>query len=154
MCFSNCQSSPSWDDGHVAGQESDEVVRAAAFRSELRRFLHRSEAVAAQMGLTPQRYDLLLQLKAAPNGYSTVTELGKRLHLRQTAVTELVKRAEEAGLVKRRRSDSDRRVFLLELTEDGDRRVTRVFNALRRDRAAFARAFEQLDFHFRATTRH
>lgn len=138
----------------MAGQESDEVVRAAAFRSELRRFLHRSEAVAAQMGLTPQRYDLLLQLKAAPNGYSTVTELGKRLHLRQTAVTELVKRAEEAGLVKRRRSDSDRRVFLLQLTEDGDRRVTRVFNALRRDRAAFARAFEQLDFHFRATTRH
>ena len=83
-----------------------------------------------------------------------MTELVKRLHLRQTAVTELVKRAEEAGLVQRRRSDSDRRVFMLELTEDGDRRVTRVFGALRRDRAAFARAFEQLDFHFRAATRH
>jgi DNA-binding MarR family transcriptional regulator len=138
----------------VAGQESDELVRAAAFRSELRRFLRRSEAIAAEVGLTPQRYDLLLQLKAAPNGQSTVTELGKRLHLRQTAVTELVKRAEEAGLVQRRRSDTDRRVFLLELTEDGDRRVTRVFTALRRDRVAFARAFEQLDLHFRATTRH
>src|SRR6184192_3684745 len=127
----------------------DEVVRAAAFRSELRRFLRRSETVAADVGLTPQRYDLLLQVKAAPAGHSTVTELGKRLHLRQTAVTELVKRAEDAGLIRRRRSDSDRRVFLLELTEDGDRRVTRVFSALRRDRAAFARAFEQLDFHFR-----
>ena len=84
----------------------DEVVRAAAFRSELRRFLRRSEALAAEVGLTPQRYDLLLQLKAAPGGQSTVTELGKRLHLRQTAVTELVKRAEEAGLVRRRRSES------------------------------------------------
>jgi DNA-binding MarR family transcriptional regulator len=154
MCFSNCQRRPSWDDGHVPGQDNDELVRAAAFRSELRRFLRRSEGVAAEVGLTPQRYDLLLQLKAAPEGYSTVTELGKRLHLRQTAVTELVKRAEEAGLVQRRRSETDRRVFLLELTEDGDRRVTRAFNALRRDRAAFARAFQQLDFHFRATTRH
>lgn len=134
--------------------DTSEVVRAAAFRSELRRFLRRSETVAAELGLTPQRYDLLLQLKAAPEGYSTVTELGRRLHLRQTAVTELVKRAEEAGLVKRRRSETDRRVFLLELTADGDRRVTGVFTALRRDRAAFARAFEQLDLHFRASTRH
>jgi DNA-binding MarR family transcriptional regulator len=132
----------------------EEVARAAAFRSELRRFLRRSEALAAEVGLTPQRYDLLLQLKAAPGGQSTVTELGKRLHLRQTAVTELVKRAEEAGLVSRRRSESDRRVFLLELSEDGDRRVTRVFEALRRDRAAFARAFEELDLRFRASTRH
>jgi len=136
----------------VAGPDVDELLRAAAFRSELRRFLRRSDELATDLGLTPQRYDLLLQLKAAPDGHSTVTELGKRLHLRQTAVTELVKRAEEAGLVRRRRSEQDRRVFLLELTEDGDRRVTLVFNALRRDRSAFARAFEQLDLHFRASS--
>src|SRR5437764_3397810 len=142
-----------WDDGRVpAAPDPDELVRTAAFRSQLRRFLQRSDAVTADVGLTPQRYDLLLQLKASPTGHSTVTELGRRLHLRQTAVTELVKRAEEAGLVQRRRSESDRRVFLLELTEDGDERVTRVFNALRRDRAAFAEAFEQLDLHFRAAT--
>jgi DNA-binding MarR family transcriptional regulator len=136
----------------VPVSENDELVRAAAFRSELRRFLRRSEKLATEVGLTPQRYDLLLQLKAAPGGHSTVTQLGKQLHLRQTAVTELVKRAEEAGLIRRRRSDTDRRVYLLELTEDGDQRVTRVFNALRRDREAFARAFEELDFRFRATT--
>jgi DNA-binding MarR family transcriptional regulator len=143
-----------WDDGPVpAGPEQDELVRTAAFRSELRRFLQRSDVVAADVGLTPQRYDLLLQLKASPTGYSTVTELGRRLHLRQTAVTELVKRAEEAGLIRRRRSDSDRRVFLLELTDDGDRRVTRAFHALRRDRAAFAEAFDTLGLHFRAAAR-
>src|SRR3954453_6242445 len=133
--------------------DSDELARAAAFRSELRRFLRRSEAIAAEVGLTPQRYDLLLQLKAAPDGHSTVTELGRRLHLRQTAVTELVKRAEEAGLVQRRRSDSDRRVFLLELTEEGDQRVTRAFHALRSDRLAFAEAFDTLGIHFRAASR-
>ena len=131
----------------------DELRRAAAFRSELRRFLSRSDAVTADAGLTPQRYDLLLQLKAAPEGRSTVTELGKRLYLRQTAVTELVKRAEEAGLVRRTRSSADRRVYLLELTDDGDRKVTRVFTALARDRAAFAKAFQELDFHFQASTR-
>ena len=134
-----------------AAPDQDELVRAAAFRSALRRFLQRSDAVTADVGLTPQRYDLLLQLKASPTGHSTVTELGRRLHLRQTAVTELVKRAEEAGLVRRRRSESDRRVFLLELTEDGDQRVTRAFHALRRDRAAFADAFDTLGIHFRAT---
>ena len=132
--------------------DTDELARAAAFRSELRRFLHRSEAVAAGEGLTPQRYDLLLQLKAARQGHSTVTELGRLLHLRQTAVTELVKRAEEAGLVTRSRSSDDRRVFLLSLTEEGDRKVTGVFNALRRDRNALARAFDDLGVHFRASS--
>jgi DNA-binding MarR family transcriptional regulator len=131
--------------------DAAELAGAAAFRSELRRFLSRSDALAAEAGLTAQRYDLLLQLKAAPEGHSTVTELGRRLHLRQTAVTELVKRAEEAGLVSRRRSDTDRRVFLLELTPEGDARVTRVFNALRRDRAAFARSFEAVDLQFRSS---
>src|SRR4051795_7938897 len=131
-----------------------ELVRAANFRSELRRFLSRSEKVAAGVGLTPQRYDLLLQLKAADNGQTTVTELGKRLHLRQTAVTELVKRAEEAGLLRRSRSDADRRVYLPELTEEGDRLVPRVYTSLRRDRVAFARAFEELDLHFKAQARH
>jgi DNA-binding MarR family transcriptional regulator len=127
-----------------------ELAQAAAFRSELRRFLGRSDDAAVEAGLTPQRYDLLLQLKAAPEGHSTVTQLCRRLHLRQTAVTELVKRAEEAGLVRRRRSESDGRVFLLELTEDGDARVTAVFEALRRDREAFAAAFAELDLRFRA----
>jgi DNA-binding MarR family transcriptional regulator len=134
----------------VPAPDPAELRAAAVFRSELRRFLRRSESLAAEVGLTPQRYDLLLQLKAAPEGHSTVTELGKRLHLRQTAVTELVKRAEEAGLVQRRRSDADRRVYLLELTADGDRRVSRVFEALRADRAAFARAFEELSARFHA----
>ena len=116
--------------------DAGELLRAAAFRSELRRFLRRTEVVVSEVGLTPQRYDLLLQLKAAPDGHSTVTEL--------------VRRAEEAGLVTRRRSEDDRRVYLLELTADGDRKVTEVFNELSRDRAAFARAFEELGFHFQA----
>jgi len=136
----------------VSTPDRDELRAAATFRSELRRFLRRSERQAAKVGLTPQRYDLLLQLKAAPGGQSTVTELAGLLQLRQTAVTELVKRAQEAGLVQRRRSDSDGRVYLLGLTEEGDRRVMQVFHALRAERVAFARAFEELSARFRATS--
>jgi DNA-binding MarR family transcriptional regulator len=117
----------------------------------LRRLLGRTEAAAGEAGLTPQRYDLLLMIKASDGGETTVTELCRTLQLRQTAVTELVKRAEEAGLVARRQSTSDGRVFRLSLTSEGERRLARAFAALRLDRAAFAEAFEQLAERFRAS---
>jgi DNA-binding MarR family transcriptional regulator len=78
-----------------------ELQRAAAFRSALRRFLARTDEVASAAGLTSQRYDLLLAIKAGPGETSTMTEVSDRLSLRQTAVTELVKRAEAAGLIRR-----------------------------------------------------
>src|SRR5262249_32874664 len=93
----------SWHDGNVPSgldRVSElELQRAAAFRSALRRFLARTEEVASAAGLTPQRYDLLLMIKSGAQETSTATELMERLSLRQTAVTELVKRAVEAGLV-------------------------------------------------------
>jgi DNA-binding transcriptional ArsR family regulator len=54
------------------------------------------------------------------------------LDLQQTAVTELVNRTEEAGLIKRQPSLEDGRVRLL-LTAEGERRLLRAFNALRDD---------------------
>jgi len=129
-----------------------ELERTAAFRAELRRFLRSMEAVAAEAGLTPQRYDLLLAIKTAPRECATVTDLCRALELRQTAVTELVKRAERAGLTRREQSSVDGRVFLLHLTSEGERRVLQVFNALRNDRAAFAEAFERLDIRVRTIT--
>ena len=98
-----------------------ELEHAAAFRTALRRLLARTDAVANRAGLTSQRYDLLLQIRSAGKDGVRVTELCQRLQLRQTAVTELVKRAEEAGLVQRRRSATDGRVSLLRLTAEGER---------------------------------
>jgi DNA-binding MarR family transcriptional regulator len=109
-------------DGVVRGRRATgaaleaELARAAAFRTALRRLLQRTDAVAAQAGLTSQRYDLLLQIRSA--GGVRVTELCELLQLRQTAVTELVKRAKEAGLVARRPSPEDGRVSLLRLTAE------------------------------------
>jgi DNA-binding MarR family transcriptional regulator len=131
-----------------------ELEQTAAFRSELRRFLARTEAVTADAGLTVQRYDLLLMIKAAPGGLerSTVGELAKALQLRQTAVTELVKRTEEAGLIRRQQSSEDGRVWLLRLTAEGERRLMRAFSNLREEREALTHSFRRVDRHFRAAT--
>lgn len=114
----------------------DDYVRAAEFRSALRRFLRRSESAARRFGLTPQRYLLLLMIKGASDSTerSTVTELADRLQLAQSTVTELVGRAEHAGLVLRQPSAEDRRVALLGLTGEGERRLGLVFENLEADR--------------------
>jgi DNA-binding MarR family transcriptional regulator len=127
-----------------------ELVRAAAFRTELRRFLRRTEMVAAGSGLTSQRYDVLLMIRSAGAAEVRVTELCERLQLRQTAVTELVKRTEEAGLIERRPSSEDGRVWLLRLTAEGERRLMDAFTALRDDRDVLAASFEEVDAAFRA----
>src|SRR5581483_9608718 len=121
----------------------------AEFRTELRRFMQRTKVVTTQHGLTPERYDLLLMIKAAPEERSTVTELCRSLHLRQTGVTELVKRAEEAGLLRREQSP---RVALLALTPEGERRLLETWEALREERRALGAGFEELRRRWRAWT--
>lgn len=124
----------------------DEYLRVAEFRSALRRFLRRSEQAARRFGLTPQRYLLLLMIKGAPSGdqLSTVTELSDRLQLAQSTVTELVGRAEEAGLVARTQSADDARVALLRLTAEGERRLDHVFDELEADRQQLLETFVSL----------
>jgi DNA-binding MarR family transcriptional regulator len=127
-----------------------EIEHAAAFRAELRRFLARTETATSEAGLTPQRYDLLLAIKAA-GGEANVNQLCSYLQMRQTAVTELVKRAEEAGLAVRTQSTIDRRVVLVSMTEEAERRLQRGFEALREDRAALAESLDQLKTTFETT---
>ena len=132
----------------VGATTEDELRHAAAFRTALRHFLGRTESVASEAGLTAQRYDLLLMIRSA--GELRVTELCDLLDLRQTAVTELVKRTEEAGLIVRRPSSEDGRVWLLRISPAGERRLMRAFAALREDREGLQRAFRELSRSFRA----
>jgi DNA-binding MarR family transcriptional regulator len=127
-----------------------ELVLAAEMRATLRRLLRRTEELAAEQGLTSQRYTLLLQIEASPKGESTVGELTEKLQLGQTAVTEIVKRAVAAGLVERRRSEEDARVSLLRLTPEGSRRMYAVFDSLEADRDVFFAAFAELGKSVRA----
>jgi DNA-binding MarR family transcriptional regulator len=131
----------------VAALSTTDVVAVAEFRAGLRRFLRRSERVARDCGLTPQRYLLLLMVKGAADGseQSTVTELSERLQLAQSTVTELVSRAEEAGLLQREQSQSDARVAHLRLTVEGERRLLQAFTGLATERAQLREAFTQLD---------
>ena len=124
-----------------------DVIAVAEFRSALRHFLRRSEKVARQSGLTPQRYTLLMMIKGAPGGeeQSTVTELAERLQLAQSTVTELVRRAETAGLIEREQSQRDARVAHLRLTTEGERRLMLSFTALETERAQLRDAFSNLD---------
>ena len=116
--------------------DGNEYVHIAEFRSALRRFLRRTEKVAREAGLTPQRYLLLLMVKGAPDGseMSTVTELSERLQLAQSTVTELVGRAEQAGLLIRRPSEVDARVVHVSLTEEGELRLQQAFTTLESER--------------------
>jgi DNA-binding MarR family transcriptional regulator len=127
--------------------EVTDVIAVAEFRAALRQFLRRSERVARLSGLTPQRHLLLLMIKGAPGGdeQSTVTQLSERLQLAQSTVTELVRRAEEAGLIERTQSQRDARVAHLRLTPEGERRLMLSFTELETERAQLRDAFAHLD---------
>ena len=112
---------------------AEAAMRGAEFRAALRRFLRRSERIARSSGLTPQRYLLLLMIKGATDGSE------------QSTVTELVRRAEEVGLVERETSSVDGRVAHLRLTEEGERRLARAVARLTGERDALRATFAQLD---------
>src|SRR5690348_6619259 len=133
----------------------NEIARVADFRAALRAFLRKSEQNARKSGLTPQRYLLLLMIEGAPDGtgQSTVTELADRLQLAQSTVTELVRRAEESGLLERTQSQTDARVAHLRLTPEGERRLERSFTGLMTERAQLRDAFAHLDDSDLASTR-
>jgi DNA-binding MarR family transcriptional regulator len=126
--------------------EVTRVIEVADFRESLRRFLRQSERIARQSGLTPQRYLLLLMVKGARDGSecSTVTELAGRLQLAQSTVTELVSRAEDAGLLAREQSQTDARVAHLRLTDEGERRLEAAFTGLATERDQLEKVLARL----------
>src|SRR5436190_13673932 len=126
----------------VAAVSSHDYATAAEFRSLLRRFLRRSEEVSRRHGLTPRQYLLLLMIKASEEAPepATISQLVERLALTQSTVTELVQRAEEAGLVARRASPDDGRVAHLSLTPVGANRFHQAYEELGPERARLAQA--------------
>jgi DNA-binding MarR family transcriptional regulator len=127
--------------------DTAEAIRIAAFRAVIRSFLRTSEHLAREADLTPRRYLLLLMIKGAPDGseQSTVTDLAARLQLAQSTVTELVGRAERAGLLERERSEKDLRVAHLRLTDEGERRLSRAAHGLEQQRHELRRRLDDLD---------
>ncbi len=125
--------------------DADDYLDASDLRSALRRFERRSEQISRRHDLTPRQYLLLLMLKSSEMRQSpaTITELVERLALTQSTVTELVQRAEEAGLVGRKPSQSDGRVVHLSLTPRGAERLDAAFKELGPERELLLRLLHE-----------
>ena len=94
----------------------------AEFRYEIRKFLRFSEQAAREAGLEPQQYQFMLALKGIPHDVrARIGEMAERLQIQHHSTVELVDRLARRGLVKRQRSESDRREVLLELTPKGEK---------------------------------
>jgi len=99
----------------------DEYRALAEFRYQIRRFLHFSEKAAHADGLSPQQHQLLLALKGIPeNTLPTVSEIARRLHIRQHSAVELTNRLTNSGLIRKRHDRQDRRRVMLEITARGE----------------------------------
>jgi DNA-binding MarR family transcriptional regulator len=97
------------------------IVDLAGFRYQLRKFLRFSENAARACGVTPQQHQLMLGVAGfTGRGSATVSELAEFLQGRLHSIVGLVERAEQSGLVRSRKSSSDRRVVIVSLTPRGE----------------------------------
>jgi DNA-binding MarR family transcriptional regulator len=114
---------------------NDAEYRALAeFRYQIRRYLRFMEEKAREAGQNPQQYQLVLALKGLPKEISpTIGALAERLQLNHNSMVELVDRCEKRGLLRRMRSDDDRRRVELELTAEGDAYLKKLASAGREE---------------------
>lgn len=97
-----------------------EYQALAEFRYQIRSFLGFSEKAAREAGLEPQQHQLMLAVRAAAEP-ATIRYLADRLQLRHHSAVGLIDRMEAAGLVKRKRSEDDRRSAEVRLTPRGSK---------------------------------
>lgn len=106
---------------------SIEFRALAEFRYQIRHFLNASEQAARAAGLEPQQYLFLLALRGLPAGReATIRELAERMQLRHHSAVEMVNRLEHAQLLRRERSNADRRQVILHLTPRGEKILSRL----------------------------
>jgi len=92
----------------------------AELRYQIRCFLSNADQSARAAGLEPQQYQLLLALRALPNGKrATIGTLAARLLLQHHSVVELVDRLAAHGYVRRTRGREDRRQVIVRLLPRG-----------------------------------
>lgn len=97
-----------------------EYAALAEFRFLVRRFLQFSEQAAREAGVEPQQHQLLLAVRAFPEGTRvTVGEIAGRMLLKHHSAVELINRSEQRGLVRRAPDPQDARAVLVELTSEG-----------------------------------
>lgn len=71
-------------------------------------------------GISHVTFEVLLQLHNSPEQRLSQRELGERMLLTSGGITRLVDRLEQTGLVRRTNAPGDRRVTMVEPTEQGE----------------------------------
>jgi DNA-binding MarR family transcriptional regulator len=114
---------------------SDDYEALATFRYAMRKFLRFSRRVlAAEAGLTMEKYEALLALKACGRESGmTITDLSERLQVRHHTAVSLVDKLEAVGLVRRQQGTRDRRRVYAKLTAAGSRVLAKVAAIHRRE---------------------
>src|SRR5258708_35684230 len=108
--------------GHcTAESEVRTWVRFLATHSAITRELE--ARLMGAHGLTLSDYDVLVQLARSPEGRLRNIELANAVVLTRSGVTRLVDGLERDGLVTRTSCPSDKRGTLIQLTEEGVRRL-------------------------------
>lgn len=116
--------------GHMSAQPLDTSEhRSGALLDHLaRRMRLRSESVLAPLGLRPRHLVALTVLRAG--GGTGQQALATILEMDSTNIVGLLNDLEARQLVERRRSPEDRRRHVVELTEDGAKRLSEAECAL------------------------
>jgi DNA-binding MarR family transcriptional regulator len=94
------------------------LTALADFRYALRKFLRFSKEYLASYSLTPEQYEVLLALRAAPEPL-TIGSLSERLQVKHHTAISLVNKLAAHHLIHRVPSHADRRVVHLELSTIG-----------------------------------
>jgi len=111
-----------------------EYLALGEFRYQLRRFLRHMEEETRLMGANPQQYQLVLAIKGLPKGIvPTISQLAERMQLNHNSMVELVDRCEEQNLLRRNRSNDDRRQVALSITAEGEALLRKLGAAARQE---------------------
>ena len=104
-----------------------DYVKLASFRYALRSFLHFSEAVTAEEGLTGQQYQALLAVRAlAGSAPVSISDLAQQLLIKHNSAVGLADRLVAQGLLVRERIPENRRKAQLRLTAKGEHLLGRL----------------------------
>jgi DNA-binding MarR family transcriptional regulator len=99
----------------------------ADLRYRVRRFLRMREIAARRVGIEPQQYLMLLQIKGLEGRQAaTIGVLAERLQIGHHAAVQLADRLADRRLVERRRDRGDRRQVVLCLRPSGERVLSRL----------------------------
>lgn len=106
----------------------------ASWRAALRQFFTASKVILKEHGVTSMQYQTLLAIRTSDDQEGiNMNGLAAYLGVRHNSAVGLINRLEASGLVRRERSERDRRVAHLRLTPKGESCLKELVEAHRQE---------------------